>query len=103
AWTVLSGPFDAERMLETFQRQQVTVAFCASTSYRLMLGVHDMNRRFDLGSLRLCVSAAEPLPAATYESWVTTTGRECLDGIGSTGMFHIFASAEARHRRPRPP
>jgi 2-aminobenzoate-CoA ligase len=100
ASTVLSGPFDPERMLETFERQRVTVAFCASTSYRLMLGVHDMHRRFDLGNLRLCVSAAEPLPAATYESWVTTTGRECLDGIGSTEMFHIFVSSEPGRVRP---
>ena len=59
-----------------------------------------MARRFDLGSVRLCVSAAEPLPAATYESWVTTTGKECLDGIGSTEMFHIFVSSEAGRVRP---
>jgi 2-aminobenzoate-CoA ligase len=100
AATVLSGPFDPERMLDVFQRQRVTVAFCASTSYRLMLGVPDMQRRFDLGSLRLCVSAAEPLPAATYEAWVAATGRECLDGIGSTEMFHIFVSSVAGRVRP---
>src|SRR5215813_10393024 len=58
ASTVLSGPFERERMLETFDQERVTIAFCASTSYRLMLGVPDMNRRFDLGNLRLCVSAA---------------------------------------------
>jgi 2-aminobenzoate-CoA ligase len=100
AATVLSGPFDPERMLETFERQRVTVAFCAPTSYRLMLGVPEMARRFDLGSLRLCVSAAEPLPAATYEEWVTRTGRECLDGIGSTEMFHIFVSSLPGRVRP---
>jgi 2-aminobenzoate-CoA ligase len=100
AATVLSGPFDPERMLEAFDRQRVTVAFCAPTSYRLMLGVPDMARRFDLGSLRLCVSAAEPLPASTYEEWVSTTGRECLDGIGSTEMFHIFVSSVPGRVRP---
>jgi 2-aminobenzoate-CoA ligase len=100
AATVLSGPFDAERMLEVFQRERVTVAFCASTSYRLMLGVPDVAGRYDLGSLRLCVSAAEPLPAATYEAWVETTGKECLDGIGSTEMFHIFVSSEPGRVRP---
>ena len=100
AATVLSGPFDPERMLEAFEGQRVTVAFCAPTSYRLMLGVADMARRFDLGSLRLCVSAAEPLPAATYEEWVGTTGRECLDGIGSTEMFHIFVSSRPGQVRP---
>jgi 2-aminobenzoate-CoA ligase len=100
AATVLSGPFDPERMLETFERQRVTVAFCAATSYRLMLGVPEMARRFDLGSLRLCVSAAEPLPAAVYKEWVGTTGRECLDGIGSTEMFHIFVSSVPGRVRP---
>ena len=59
-----------------------------------------MARRFDLGSLRLCVSAAEPLPAPTYEEWVATTGRECLDGIGSTEMFHIFVSSLPGRVRP---
>jgi 2-aminobenzoate-CoA ligase len=100
ASTVLSGPFEPERMLEVFQRHRVTVAFCAPTSYRLMLRVPEMARRFDLGSLRLCVSAAEPLPAATYEEWVEATGKECLDGIGSTEMFHIFVSSLPGRVRP---
>ena len=93
AATVLSPPFEPERMLETIQRYRVSVAFCAPTSYRLMLRVPELERRFDVGSLRLCVSAAEPLPAATYEEWVRRTGKECLDGIGSTELFHIFVSS----------
>jgi 2-aminobenzoate-CoA ligase len=100
ASTVLSPPFEPEAMLETIQRHRVTVAFCAPTSYRLMLRVPDMTRRFDVGSLRLCVSAAEPLPAATYEEWVDRTGKECLDGIGSTEMFHIFVSSLPGQVRP---
>jgi 2-aminobenzoate-CoA ligase len=46
------------------------------------------------------VSAAEPLPAATYEEWVKRTGIELLDGIGSTEMFHIFISSLAGKVRP---
>ncbi len=93
ASTVLSGPFAPEAMLETFVRHRVTIGFCAPTSYRLMLGVEDMGRRFDLGALRTGVSAAEPLPAATWEEWRAATGVELLDGIGSTEMFHIFVSS----------
>ena len=100
ASTVLSGPFTPESMLETFARQGVTVCFCAPTSYRLMLRVPNMSQRFDLSSLRLGVSAAEPLPAATYLEWVGTTGIELLDGIGSTEMFHIFVSSLAGRVRP---
>lgn len=100
ACTVLSPPFEPETMLATFQRDRVTLAFCAPTSYRLMLRVPDMARRFDLGSLRLCVSAAEPLPAATYAEWRETTGVELLDGIGSTELFHIFVSSVPGRVRP---
>jgi 2-aminobenzoate-CoA ligase len=100
ASTVLSGPFAPESMLETFARQRVTVCFCAPTSYRLMLGVPDMARRFDLGALRAGVSAAERLPAATWEDWRAATGVELLDGIGSTEMFHIFVSSVPGRVRP---
>jgi 2-aminobenzoate-CoA ligase len=100
AATVLSGPFTPESMLETFQRLRVTVSFCAPTSYRLMLGVPEMAKRFDLGSLRAGVSAAEPLPAATWEEWLATTGIELLDGIGSTEMFHIFISSSPGRVKP---
>jgi 2-aminobenzoate-CoA ligase len=100
ASTVLSGPFTPESMLETFARQRVTISFCAPTSYRLMLGVPELTRRYDLGSLRLGVSAAEPLPAATWQDWRDTTGIELLDGIGSTEMFHIFISSLPKRVRP---
>jgi len=100
ASAVLSGPFEPETMLETIQRHRITVAFCAPTSYRFMLRVPDLEKRFDLGSLRLSVSAAEPLPAATYAEWVGRTRKECLDGIGSTEMFHIFVSSFPGRVRP---
>jgi len=100
ATTVLSGGFTPESMLETFARQRVTICFCAPTSYRLMLDVPEMRKRFDLGALRLGVSAAEPLPAATFKHWREATGIELLDGIGSTEMFHIFISSQRGRVRP---
>ena len=93
AATVLMGPFQPETMLETIRRYRLSVCFCAPTSYKLMLRVPEMERRYALRSLRLSVSAAEPLPAATYEEWVKRAGSELLDGIGSTEMFHIFISS----------
>src|SRR2546425_8187838 len=70
ASTVLSGPFTPESMLETFARQRVTLCFCAPTSYRLMLDVPEMSRRWDLGSLPLGVPAAEAPPAAARQQRV---------------------------------
>jgi 2-aminobenzoate-CoA ligase len=100
AATVLSGPFTPESMLETLSSARVTISFCAPTSYRLMLRVPGMVRRYDLGALRIGVSAAEPLPAATWQEWHDTTGIELLDGIGSTEMFHIFVSSVRGRVRP---
>jgi 2-aminobenzoate-CoA ligase len=100
AATVLPGPFTPESMLEAFARHRVTVGFCAPTSYRLMLNVPDLRKRFDLGAMRIGVSAAEPLPAATWEAWKATTGVEVLDGIGSTEMFHIFVSSVRGRVKP---
>ena len=46
----------------------------------------------DLSSLRLCVSAGEPLPAPVLERWRAATGLDIVDGIGTTESLHIFIS-----------
>jgi acyl-coenzyme A synthetase/AMP-(fatty) acid ligase len=42
--------------------------------------------------VRVCVSAAEPLPAEVWHRWHDRFGLEILDGIGSTEMLHIYCS-----------
>jgi benzoate-CoA ligase len=44
----------------------------------------------DLSSLRMVLSAGEALPAELYRRWVSRTGVEILDGIGSAELFHIY-------------
>jgi len=46
----------------------------------------------DLSSIRLCISAAEPLAPDVARRWKHTFGHAILDGIGSTEMLHIFCS-----------
>jgi len=43
-------------------------------------------------SVRLCVSAAEPLPAETFERFRERFGVTILDGVGSTELLHIYLS-----------
>jgi len=92
--------FSPETLLARVAEDRITVLFCAATTYRLLLQDPNLERTHDLSSLRLCVSAGEPLPAAVYEEWRRRTGVEILDGIGSTEMFHIFMSARAGEVRP---
>ncbi len=46
----------------------------------------------ELSSVRICVSAGEPLPAALYERWRGATGLDIVEGIGTTESLHIFIS-----------
>lgn len=98
--TVLLDRFSADALLELVVRERISVLFCAATTYKLLLQVPDLEQRYDLGSLRLCVSAGEPLPRPVYDEWVTRTGVEVLDSLGSTEMFHVFICQQVGRIRP---
>jgi len=53
-----------------------------------------------LSSVRLAVSAGEPLPEPLYRRWTEHFGVEILDGIGMTEMLHIFLSNQQGRVRP---
>ena len=78
-------------------RHRGTVCFTSPTAYRAMAATA---RQHDLSSLRKCVSAGEPLPAATRALWKAATGVEMIDGIGSTELLHIFISHPDDDARP---
>ncbi len=94
------SPRQATRVLEVIDRFHPTVLFNAPTGYASALAVEDFTERYDLSSLRLCVSAAEALPAPLWQAWKDRTGLDTLDGIGSTENFHIFLSNRPGDIRP---
>lgn len=85
------GPEGIARVLEKFRP---TVLFSVPALYHAVL------RHADAGecvfeSLRLCVSAADPLAESVWRRWRERFGLEILDGIGSTEMLHIYCSNRA--------
>lgn len=90
AATLMLEQASPPQLLQGMHDFRATVCFTAPTAYRVMAG---MAKDFDLSALRKCVSAGEPLPAATFEAWRQATGIRIIDGIGSTEMLHIFISA----------
>lgn len=84
-------------LLDAIERERVTVTFTAPTAYRAMAGL--LAGR-DVGALRRCVSAGEPLPRSTFELWRSLTGIPIIDGIGATELLHIFISAADDDIRP---
>ena len=53
-----------------------------------------------LGSVRVCVSAGERLPAEVYRAWRERFGLEILDGIGATETIFMVLSSRAGASRP---
>jgi 2-aminobenzoate-CoA ligase len=97
AATLLLENASPPNLVAGIAEHRATVVFTAPTAYRAMV---DMVAAHDLSSLRKCVSAGEPLPAATFEAWRAATGLGIIDGIGSTEMLHIFISSSGDDIRP---
>ena len=79
-----------ESMLQTVQDAKITTLFTSPTMFRALM---DLLPRFDISTLKDCVSAGEPLPLPTYQAWERATGLKIIDGLGSTEMLHIFITA----------
>jgi len=97
ASTVLIEKLTPEELLRTIQDFRATVCFTAPTFYRQMA---ELAPKYDLSTLRKCVSAGEALPDPTRQAFKSATGIEILDGLGSTEMIHIFISHSAERVRP---
>jgi benzoate-CoA ligase family protein len=87
-------------MYAAIHRYRPTVFFGVPTLYAAMLQMKEVEQQYDLSSLRLCVSAGEPLPAELFNRWKERFGVEILDGIGSTEALHIFLSNRAGQVQP---
>jgi len=82
---------------QTIAAAKPTLFFGVPTLYAAMLARTDAA---DVSSLRLCVSAGEPLPGDLLSRWKSRFGTEILDGIGSTEVLHIYLSPRQGGARP---
>src|SRR5687767_1927772 len=89
-----------EGVFDVITRTRPTLYFGVPTLYAAMLAVKDADKRWDLSSLRLCVSAGEALPEEIYKRWQDRFGVEIIDGIGTTEILHIFLSNRPGSARP---
>jgi benzoate-CoA ligase len=100
ATTILfAGRPQAKVILDVVQTRRPTLFFSVPTLYAAMLQEAD-RASYDLSSVRVAVSAAEPLPAEIFRRWKDRFGFEILDGIGSTEVLHIYLSASPGQVRP---
>ena len=89
-----------DRVVELVARHRPTIFFGVPTFYAALLQEFNRGLAVDLSSVRLAVSAGEPLPAEVFNHFRERFGIEILDGIGSTEMLHIFISNRPGTARP---
>jgi benzoate-CoA ligase len=77
-------------VFETITRYQPTIFYGVPTLYAQMLQVDDAVAKYDLRSVRLCLSAGESLPPEIFRRWQQRFGLEICDVIGSTEALHVF-------------
>ena len=87
---LLDGAPTPERLLQTLREHRPTAYFSVPALYRQLVADRDADGAFD--SVRLCVSAAEPLPIRIFDHWSERFGLEIVDGIGCTEMIVAYCS-----------
>ena len=96
-----AGPTrQAAAVLKTIETYKPTIFVCVPTVYGAILSLPDFNKRYDIGSLRLCMSAGEPLPSGAWNAWKDASGIEILDTIGCTETYHTFMANRPGEVRP---
>ena len=80
---VLLPKFEPATVLETIQRHKVTVFCGVPTMYSVLLANPELGR-FDLTSVRVCISGASPLPPQVQKRFMEVTGGFLAEGYGLT-------------------
>jgi benzoate-CoA ligase len=88
-----------DRLLERVTTHRPSLYFSVPALYNAVLA-HPGFDDVDWSSVRLGISAAEPLPPEIWRRFHDRTGIEILDGVGSTEMLHIYCSNRAGTVRP---
>jgi acyl-CoA synthetase (AMP-forming)/AMP-acid ligase II len=83
---VMLRTFDAERVLQTIERERTTWTPMAPTMYTMMLAVED-KERYDVSSMRGLVCAAAPLLTSTKEALIAY--------FSDAGLYEYYGATEA--------
>ena len=90
----------AANVLEAIDRFKPTVLHGVPTNYAAMLAVEGFTEKYDLSSLRMCISAGEALPVPIWQAWKQQTGLEIIEGIGTVENFALFLTNRPGDNRP---
>jgi long-chain acyl-CoA synthetase len=98
---VIFPRFDLERMLRAITRKRVTILIGVPTLF------HAINRcpeikRYDLSSLKICISGGDTLPRAVQTKFVELTGCPLAEGYGLTECAPVVTCSNPLEGIDRP-
>lgn len=80
---ILIERFEAGEVLKAIAKYRPTFLYCVPTVYIAFLAHQDI-KDHDFSSIRVCLSAAAPLPFEIRKKWKETTGLNIIEGWGLT-------------------
>jgi len=80
---VLLPRFDVKQTLKTIERTRPTMFPGAPTIYIALLNDPDLPK-YDLSSIKVCISGSAPLPVEVQEQFERATGGKLIEGYGLT-------------------
>ncbi|MBP2132255.1 acetyl-CoA synthetase [Methanomicrobium sp. W14] len=92
------GKFNATEILPILEKYEVTSFCCPPTIYRMLI-MADLDK-FDLTSLRHCVSAGEPLNPEVIKVWKEGTGLTIYEGYGQTELTLCIGTFPCMKAKP---
>ncbi len=95
----LTGRPTPDALLERVNTHRPSLFFSVPALYNAVMALPEFDE-VDWSSVRLAISAAEPLPPETWRRFHQRTGIEILDGLGSTEMLHIYCSNRVDQVKP---
>jgi len=97
---VYDGKFNAERWYKLIEKYKITNLASVPTAYRLFVTVKDAENKYDLSSLKHCISAGEPLNPEVIKKWKKMFGLDIYDGIGMTEIMVYLSNLRDMNIKP---
>lgn len=95
---VLIPKFDIEAALKTIEKQKATVFPGAPTMYIGLINHPDI-AKYDLSSIKACLSGSAPLPVEVQETFEKITGGKLVEGYGLTETSPVTHSTPVWGKR----
>lgn len=88
---VILPKFDVKEVLKTIEKQEVTMFPGAPTMYVALINAPDI-QKYNLSSIKACLSGAAPLPVEVQERFEELTGGKLVEGYGLTETSPVVSA-----------